>query len=309
MTIDRRTFMAWAALAGGAPSLAMAQPAAKLSLMTAGAGSAFLPYGQGIAKLVNASGAAAIEVVESKGSIENLMAVEKDAATLGTAFLGSAYDAIGGTGFAAGHKHTNVRALFPMYETAFMAATLDGSKLTRIADLDGKRVGCGPAAGPAEGYFRAMAEIANIKPVILSGSPAEQGKQLLAGEIDAFWQGASVPIPSLTTVANQAAVRVFGLSDAEVASALARFPFMAEAIVAPGTYKGQADLVKSVAAWNVVVAHKDLPDAVALAVTRAVLDAPDLAAVLGAAAKGTSARNAKANAVVPWHPGVAKLMA
>src|SRR5882757_8971939 len=190
-------------LAAGAlfPGLARAETPT-LALMTAGQGSAFLPYGQGIAHVVNAAGVARIDVKESKGSNENLDAVDASATTLGTAFLGSAYDAINGEGFAAGRKHANVRALFPMYETAFMVATLKSRSLTNLQSLDGKKVGCGPAAGPAEGYFRAAAEIAGIKPLVVGGTPANQGRELIAGKIDAFWQGAVVPIPSLVAVAD-----------------------------------------------------------------------------------------------------------
>jgi TRAP-type uncharacterized transport system substrate-binding protein len=38
------------------------------------------------------------------------------------AFLGPALDASNGMGFAAGKRHENVRALFPMHETAFITA-------------------------------------------------------------------------------------------------------------------------------------------------------------------------------------------
>src|SRR5476649_2905047 len=90
-----------------------------LSFATAGPGSAFLPYGQGIAKAIAGSGIA-LDIKESKGSNENLDLVDASATTIGTAFLGSALEALNGTGFAQGKPHKNVRALFPMYETAFM---------------------------------------------------------------------------------------------------------------------------------------------------------------------------------------------
>lgn len=297
-------------LAAGAlfPGLARAQ-ATTLALMTAGPGSAFLPYGEGIAQVVTKAGAARIEVKESKGSNENLYAVDASATTLGTAFLGSAYDAINGEGFAAGRKHANVRALFPMYETAFMAATLKARNLTNLASLDGKKVGCGPAAGPAEGYFRAAAEIAGIKPVIVGGTPADQGRQLIAGDIDAFWQGAVVPIPSLVAVTNVEMCTVFGLDNREAAAMRKRFPYMTEVIVAADTYRGQTLPLTSVAAWNMVIAHKDLPEPLAYAVTKAVLTSKDLVQFVGAPGGSTRARNAEVNKVVPYHPGAVRALA
>jgi TRAP-type uncharacterized transport system substrate-binding protein len=82
-----------------------------------------------------------------------------------------------------------------------------------------------------------------------------------------------------------------------------RFPYMAEAAVAAGTYHGQAAPLQSVAAWNVVIAHKDLPDATAYAITRAVLTSTTLADAVGPTARSTSAKNAGVNTILPYHPG------
>jgi TRAP transporter TAXI family solute receptor len=305
-TIDRRCFVTMSAGALAMSRLALAQ-GAELQLMTAGPGSAFLPYGQGLATVL-AAAHVAIAVRESKGSNENLSVVDGSPSALGTAFLGSAFEEVTGTGFAAGRKHRNVRALFPMYETAFMAAALKSRNITTLEHLDGKRVGCGPAGGPAEGFFRAAAEIAGIKPEIIGGTPADQGKLLLAGEIDGFWQGAVVPIPSLVAVTDRADCAVFGLSDPEISGMRRRFPFMAEATIPAETYRGQSAPLKSVAAWNVVIAHKDLPDAVAYAITKAVLSSKTLVEAIGPAARSTSAKNAGVNTIVPYHPGAERAM-
>jgi TRAP transporter TAXI family solute receptor len=198
------------ALAVTSTAPAMAQMPTQVTFMTAGDGSAFLPYGQGVATYLATKGLQ-LEVRKSGGSNENLSAVDASPMTIGTAFMASAYEAVSGTGFSAGHKHENLRALFPMYETSFQVAALRKSGLRSLADLDGKKVGVGPAKGPAEGFFRAAADAAHIKPVIVNGDPAALSRLVLSGEIDALWQGAVVPIPSLVEVANQADTIVFGL--------------------------------------------------------------------------------------------------
>jgi TRAP transporter TAXI family solute receptor len=288
------------AVLGTAP--AAAQNTAQVTFMTAGDGSAFLPYGQGVAAYL-ATKDIHIEIKKSAGSNENLSAVDAAPITIGTAFMASAYDAIQGSGWAAGHKHENVRALFPMYETSFQVVALRQSKLRSLADLDGKKVGVGPAKGPAEGFFRAAAAVADIKPVIVNGDPAALSRQVLNGEIDALWQGAVVPIPSLTEVANQADAIVFGLSDAEVAAVLAKLPALSATTIPPGTYKGQTAEIKSFSAWNFVVANKDLPVETAYAITKAVLSATDPQSQIYPTASGTRAANALSNRIVPFHPG------
>ena len=298
-TLARGLLLGLAAL-GTVP--AMAQNAPQVILMTAGDGSAFLPYGQGVAAYLATKGLH-IEIKKSGGSNENLSAVDAAPMTIGTAFMASAYEAVSGTGFAAGRKHENIRALFPMYETSFQIAALRKSGLHSLADLDGKKVGVGPARGPAEGFFRAAADVAHIKPVIVNGDPAALSRQVLDGEIDALWQGAVVPIPSLVAVANQADAIVFGLSDAEVTAVLAKRPALSATTVPTGAYRGQTAEIKSFSAWNFVVANKELPDEVAYAITKAVLTATDPKSQIYPTAAGTRAADAVNNRILPFHPG------
>jgi TRAP transporter TAXI family solute receptor len=276
-----------------------------VTFMTAGDGSAFLPYGQGVASYLATKGIT-IDIKKSAGSNENLSGVDASPTTIGTAFMASTYDAIRGQGWAAGHKHENLRALFPMYETSFQVAALRRSVLHSLADLDGKKVGVGPAKAPAEVFFRAAAEVAHIKPIIINGDPAALSRQVLSGEIDALWQGAVVPIPSLVEVANQADAMVFGLSDTEVAAVIAKLPALSPTTIPPGTYKGQTAEIKSFSAWNFVVAHKDLPDETAYAITKAVLSATDPKSEIYPTAAGTRAANAASNHILPFHPGAMK---
>jgi hypothetical protein len=281
-----------------------AQDASQVTFMTAGDGSAFLPYGKGVAAYLATKGIH-LEIKKSAGSNENLSAVDASPGTIGTAFMASAYEAVNGTGFAAGRRHDSLRALFPMYETSFQVVALRKSGLRSLADLDGKRVGVGPARGPAEGFFRAAAEVAHIEPVVVNGDPAALSRRVLDGEIDALWQGAVVPITSLTA-ADQADAIVFGLSDAEVAAVLAKLPALSATTIAAGTYKGQTADIKSFSAWNFVVANKELPDDTAYAITKAILSARDAKSEIYPTATGTRAANAGNNRVLPFHPGAVR---
>ena len=198
---------------------------------------------------------------------------------------------------------TNVRALIPMYETSFQSAALVGKGIASVRDLNGKRVGVGPKGGPAEVFFRGLIEIAGVTPVIVNGSPADQTKHLVSGEIDAFWQGSIVPIPPLKAAADVADVVIFGVAEQDMAAMLARFPALAPTSVSADSYRGQATALRSVAAWNFILAHKDLPDEVAAQLTRAALSSANPATDIHASASFTRRENAPSNSVVPFHPG------
>jgi hypothetical protein len=293
------------ALGGRAP----AQGSDALTIYTAGQGSAFLPYGQGLGRYLEAAAGVKLAVAESKGSVENVGKIEESANALGTVFLGTANEALNGLAWANGKKHGKLRALAPMYETSFQIAVPGGSAIRNVKALDGKSVGIGPAGGPAEGYFKALAEIAGIAPKLVAGSPADLAKKLVAKEIDALWQGAIVPIPSLVAVQkDDTGAVIFGLSDAEVDGMLKRFPFMAKTEVAAGTYANQSAVVKSISAWNFVLANADLAEETAYRITRAMISAQVPEREIHAFAKGVGAQNAAANRIVPFHPGAVRAL-
>ena len=274
----------------------------EVGIYSAGQGSGFLPYAQGVAAYLSANGLKA-QALESRGSIENLQKLELETNRLGTVFLGTAFEAVNGSApWTNGKKHTSLRALFPMYETSFQIVTLRAANITKLSQLAGKRVGVGPAGGPAESFFKGLAEATSLQVQTVAGTPAALAADLQAGKIDALWQGASLPIPAIKLVADASDAVVFGLNDAEVATMLKRFPFLSPSTVAPNMYRGQTTLVKSVAAWNFVMAHKDLPDADAYFITKTILAAADPKAMHASAAP-TRTANAPNNTVVRFHPG------
>ena len=310
---DRRQMLHLFAGAGLVASLStlprfglLAQPTA-LSFMTAGKGSAFLPYGTGLAAYL-ADTSTPITVLESGGSNDNLRAVNADPSIIGMAFLGSAAAAIAGTGAFDGAALTQVRALFAIYNTSFQIAALRANAITSVKALDGKKVGVGPAGGPAENFFKALVRVAGINPEIVNGTPAELGDLLVAGDIDALWQGAIAPIPALVAVQGRADAVVFGLTAQEVSGMLAELPYLAAQTIPAGTYEGQATDIQSVAGWNVVIAHRDLAEEVAYTLTRNVMTAADPAAQIHPFAAATRAENASRNTVLPYHPGALRAL-
>ena len=278
----------------------------EIGIYSAGPGSAFLPYAQGVAGHAYAHGLK-VRPLETTGSIENIRKVNVENNRAGTAFMGSAYEAYtGGGAWTKGEKFTNLRALFPMYETSFQMAALNSSGINSLRAVAGKRVGVGPAGGPAEVFFAGLADALHIKATIVNGQPAAMVTDMLEGRIDVLWQGSPPPIPSLTEVLARAPATVFGLTADEQAAMLKRFPFLTAATVAPGTYKNQAAPILSAAAWNFVLVNKDFPVADAYLLTKVVLSANDPRAQIYPAAANTRAADAAANTFLPFHPGALK---
>ncbi len=308
-TLTRRSFATGAALGllGCAGSPGAPPSLRELGIYSAGQGSAFLPYAQALAKELSAAGVPTSALV-STGSIENMRKVDAEPQNLATVFLGTAYEGLTGNApWTQSQKLRNVRALFPMYETSFQIAALRSAGIVSLSQLQGKRVGVGPAGGPAESFFKGLVQARNLQPSLVNGSPAQMSSDLLAGRIDALWQGASVPIPALKQVADAVDTVVFGLSDAELATMLQSYPFLSRASVPANSYQGQSQALQSVAGWNFVVCHAALGDADAYWITRAALER---SAAQGAdrLLASTRAEFAVNNTVVPFHPGAARYL-
>src|SRR3954464_10067373 len=69
----------------------------EIGIYSAGPGSAFLPYAQGVAGHAFASGLR-VRALETTGSIENIRKVNVETNRAGTVFMGSAYEAYTGSG-------------------------------------------------------------------------------------------------------------------------------------------------------------------------------------------------------------------
>jgi TRAP transporter TAXI family solute receptor len=210
---------------------------------------------------------------------------------------------VSGKGPWAGKPVTNMRAIAPMYETPFHLVALRNSGIATLAGLAGKRIGAGPKGGPGEIFLAGLLAETGIQATLVSGDPADHGKQLLAREIDALWIGAGTPVPVIKGIADLHEATVFGLTAQEVTAFRKRFPYAAPNTINALTYRGQTAPVQTVAIWNFVVGRADLPDrdvkAIALA---AMKNHKDMAALFGPAS-ATQAGNAQANGVMPFHPG------
>jgi TRAP transporter TAXI family solute receptor len=281
-------------------------PRRTLTIATAAAGGAFQDYAPAIAKVIAAYAPIDLAFKATDGSNENARLLNADAVPLALVNMGPAYQAWTGTGPFQGTPLKNLRALVPMYETPFHVIALKSSRLDTMAKLDGNRVGVGPAGGPAEVFFRGMAQLAGIRPMIVTGAPAENTRQLLAHEIDAVWFGAGIPIAAFKTAADQADTVVFGPSPAEAAAFVARYPYFAPYTIPAGTYRGQGGPIATFAVWNFVLANQDMSADTAYAITRALLDHPGEVARTYGPAAATVTKNAIADSFLPFHPGAAR---
>lgn len=283
---------------------ATAEARQRLLLLTGAAGGAFHDYGPALAKVASAHAPVDFDVQASGGSNDNIRAVARGDADLGLINMGPAYEAWEGRPpFAKEGAMRNLRALFPMYETPFSLVALKASGIRSLAQLEGRAVGVGPAGGPGQVFFEGLSKALGLRTKIATGSPADLARRVIAGDVDAFWYGAGVPLTAFVEVLEKADALVFGLTDAEVATLRATFAYFAPYKIPAGSYKGQTDALNTAAVWNFVIGSDRLSEDAAYAITAAALGHTAELKSASSVAAGTAARNVTANTFLPLHPG------
>lgn len=314
--IARRRFLqsaAAVAAAGALPGAARAQVPASwpksMTLGTASQGGAFAVYGQAWATLIGDLVKVPTSTQQTQGPNQNLVLVQTKRAELGMTTMGPAWEAWTGVlELNPGVKHTDVRALFPMYETPFQIVTLKRSNITSVAQLNGKTVGVGPAAGTPGTYFPRWFKELGYNVTIRNGAAADMASQLADGRLDAFAFAAGIPIPAFTELETQTnqGINFFSFTDAEIAKLLPTNPFISRFVIPVGTYKSLAQPQTTVAMWNFSIANKAIPDDLAYAITKATLENHQRLVTAIKAAETTVPENVVHNTFLPFHPGAVR---
>ncbi len=282
---------------------------ADITIGTASQGGTYFVYGNGLAAFIseklgiNASG----EV--TGGPVQNVTLVQTGDHQLGQVTMGPAYEAwVGKSELAPGLEHKDIRALFPMYQTPFQIIVLKSSGITSVADLEGKRVSVGPAGGTPGTYWPRFFETLGVNANVSYAGAADAASQLKDGLIDAFAFAAGMPIPAFAQLAVENEVVMFGFTPDEQAKVLEGHPAMAAFTIAANTYEGHDYEQPTVALWNFMITHKDLPDSLAYEITKLVLENNPRMVQIHSAAKDTLLENWSKNSFMPFHPGAVRYL-
>lgn len=278
-----------------------------ITLGTASVGGTYFIYGGVVASLLTEKLGINVSTQQTQGPNQNVILTDSKQVELGMTTMGIAYQAWTGTGeWTKGKKHTNIRALFPMYDTPFHFITTEKSPIKSVADLNGKTVGVGPRAGTCGTYFPLMFKSLGLNVTVRFGGASDMGGQLGDGLIDAFPFCAGLPIAVYSEIEAQRPVRYFTYTDAQLAKLKKDMPELSDAVIPKGTYKSLTEDHKTVGVYNFFIVHKDFDADMAYKITKAVLENNEALVKGHASAKETLIQNWNRNAFMPFHPGAVK---
>jgi TRAP transporter TAXI family solute receptor len=307
-TVTRRSFgllgtAAVVAMGFGAPAVAQEQ----LSIATGGTGGVYYPMGGGLAEVINNHVEGYSATAEVTGaSVENMGLIATGDADLAIALADTVAQAYAGTGRFEGQQLPMVRGLASLYANMIHIVALEGSGITSLEDLRGKRVSIGAPGSGTEvntGAILAANGITydDIEEQRLNFN--ETADALGNGDIDAGFWSVGAPTSSILNLATTQNVVIIALSEAELAAAMAADPTFALTTLPGGSYNGVADDITVLGIPNVLTVSSEMSDEVAYQVTKAMYENISEMRAIHPAANETSVEFTMSATPVPLHPG------
>ena len=307
-TVTRRSFgllgtAAVVAMGFGAPAVAQEQ----LSIATGGTGGVYYPMGGGLAEVINNHVEGYSATAEVTGaSVENMGLIATGDADLAIALADTVAQAYAGTGRFEGQQLPMVRGLASLYANMIHIVALEGSGITSLEDLRGKRVSIGAPGSGTEvntGAILAANGITydDIEEQRLNFN--ETADALGNGDIDAGFWSVGAPTSSILNLATTQNVVIIALSEAELAAAMAADSTFALTTLPGGSYNGVADDITVLGIPNVLTVSSEMSDEVAYQVTKAMYENISEMRAIHPAANETSVEFTMSATPVPLHPG------
>src|SRR5215831_4804309 len=285
-----------------APATAQ-QKSIRLSVATGGTGGVYYPLGGGLANVLTKSipGVEATAEVTS-GSVDNIKLIAADKADVALTLADTASDAYHGV--AKFKQKVAVRALAVLYANKSQWVTIDGTGVTKMEDLKGRRISTGAPGSGTETIALRMLEAYGINPEKdvrrEKLSVAESVNALKDKKVDAFFWSGGVPTAAVTDLAATPGTKVKLLDHAEVLPILVKKygPLYAKGIIPAKSYPGQDKNVQVIDVWNLLVAHD---------ITQVVFEhKADLAAVHSEGANIDLSKQYELGSPIPFHPGAVR---
>ena len=305
------TFLAAAACVAALPVAAQdkADWPSSITIGTGSQGGTYFGYGSGFGAMISEALGVNAGVEITGGPVQNVTLVETGEHQLGFVTLGPADEARRGESpLMPGVPHEAVRALFPMYQTPLQAAVLASSGIESFQDLQGKRVGVGPAGGTSATYWTRFFENAEgyDSVTISNAGGSDTAGQLKDGLIDAFVYAAGLPTGAYSQLAVENDVHFLSMDDETLATMKEIVPAMADYTIPANTFEDQPEDLQPASLWNFAVTQEALPESLAYEITKLAMENHDRMMTNHAAARETLPENVGKNTVIPFHPGAAR---
>ncbi len=311
MKLGRLLALCLIAVAG--VSTAEAQQSKQLSIATGGTGGVYYPLGGGFGNILGKELAGVTATAQvTGGSVANLQLIGSGKADICFTQVDAAWDAINGLDKFANGK-LPIRALAVMYANYMHVVTVEGTGISKVEDMKGRRVSTGSPGSATEVFALRVIEAAGLdKDKDMKRERlgvAESVNAIKDKKIDAFFFVVGLPTSSITDLAATPNTKIKIIDHAQyVDKMIAKYGnIYAAGIMPKTTYAGMEADSKGITVWNIMAVNANTDDQLAYDLTRIMLEKRDDLALVHKEALNIKAElQTSDRAGIPWHPGALK---
>jgi hypothetical protein len=208
----------------------------------------------------------------------------------------------------------NVRTLMVLYPNKMHVVTIDGTGISKLSDLKGKRVSTGSAGSGTEIMAMRVLEAAGIdgKKDIKQErlGVAESVNAIKDRKLDAFFWVGGLPTAAVTDLGATPGIKIKLIDHDEAVEAMNKKygSLYVKGVIPAGTYPGQDKPNAEVDVWNILVASDKMSDQMAYSIVKTLFEKkPELVAVHGEA-KNIELKSQPLSSPIPFHPGAKKYL-
>src|SRR6266568_1685729 len=293
--------------------LAFTAHAQNLSIATGGTGGVYYPLGGGMAAVLSkyVPGMQATAEVTG-GSVANMQLIGTGKSYIALTQADAAIDAVKGQDKFAG-KPIAVRTLMVLYPNRMHVVTVEGTGITKMVDMKGKRVSTGSGGSATEVFAFRVIEAAGLdKDKDMTRERlgvAESVNAIKDRKIDAFFWVGGLPTAGVTDLGATPGVKIKMIDHANLVAAMNKKygNLYVEDTIPKSTYSGMTADNKQATVMNILIAHENMSDQVAYNIVKAVFDhRSELIAVHKEAENFRLELQKQAASPIPFHPGAVK---
>lgn len=294
---------------------ALAQEKLSLSIGTGGTGGVYYPLGGGLANLLSkhVPGMQASAEVTG-GSVDNLKLIASGKPYIGFSMADAGQDALRGEDKFKGQK-VPLATLAVLYPNQMHVVTVEGTGISQIADLKGKRVSTGSSGSATEVMAFRVIEAAGLdKDRDMRRErlgAAESVNAIKDKKIDAFFWVGGLPTAAVTDLANTPNTKLKLIDHAELVAALNRKhgQLYVAGTIPKSVYKGMDADNRNTTVWNILVTHEKMSSETAYNIVKTLFEKRDDLIAVHKEAQNIKLESQKSSASpIPFHPGAVKYL-
>jgi hypothetical protein len=298
----------------------------KVVIATGGIGGVYYYYGTQISEILNKNNVAASTAIQTAASVDNMLLIrDKTDPAKGTYFFATvlpdtAYFTVSGKHEKFAEKPAKSSIMWMMYPNYLHIVTTDKSGITKLSDLQDKRVSTGAPGSGTEFTALNLLKAAKVDPnkfkkwEKLGAKESDEG--LGNGTLDAYVWSGGLPTGSIVELSNTLKRKGLNIylvplpeTDPGVAAFMKEFSGLTDNLVIKKEVYGTASDTPTLAFWNMFVCPDSTPEDLAYKTVKAVFENVETLRSSVKPAKDTTPESSAkfvGKAAIPFHPGAVK---